>query len=151
MARPGDPQLTGKALEVLSLMRNENKSLAAASREAGISPRAVRRRVGRAMTKRGLHWVANPWDRISRPVRLLADGGVFVVEVRDSRTASRVARYWNAVDRFLKTGDENVLREFKGRSFFSRGTQHQFLTDVASLQRLALVGEVQFEDLYARL
>ena len=75
-------------------------------------------------------------------------GEVVSVEVRDSRTASRNARYWNAVDRYLRTGNEKLLRPFRGKSFSSRGVRHEFVTDTDTLERAALIGQVTFEDLY---
>jgi hypothetical protein len=145
----GEETNRGRALEALSLMRRKGLSLTAAAKEADITPRQVHRWAGRALTKRGRRWMAKPWDRLSRRLRFIDARGLMEVEARDSRTATRIARYNAAVHRFLTTGDERALREFNRKSFSSRGVVHYFLTDSDVLQTLALVDEIAFEDMYA--
>lgn len=141
--------LQSKAFDVLSMMRTDGLSRTRAAQIAGISTRELHERVGRVLVKRGRRWIAKPWDRIPRPVRFLSEDGVFSVVARDSRTASRIARYWNAVDRYLRTGDASVLDEFRSQSFTSYGLTYEYVTDVEVLDRLALVGEVRIDDIYA--
>lgn len=138
-----------RALEALSLMRRRRLSLTDAAKEVGITRAAVQQWVGRALIKRRGRVVARPYDRIPRPIRFLDEHGQIEVEVRDSRTATRVAQWWSAVDFYLKSGDESVLRPFRGRSFSSHGVRFEFITDTELLERAALVGQVTFEDIYA--
>jgi hypothetical protein len=72
------------------------------------------------------------------------------VSVRGSRLASRIAKYENAVRRYLETGDTTALQEFVGKSIKVGKTQYPFVTDMHLLNRLGQKGEVSFEDLYAR-
>lgn len=139
-----------KALDVLALMRGDGMSLTAASRLVEITPEAVREEVGHVLFKEGRRWRVKPWDRIPRPVRFLTRRGVIEVVARDSRTASRIARYWNAVHQFARTGDESLLDPFRNRTFQSFGETFEFLTDEDAIERLALVGQVSFEDLYSQ-
>lgn len=143
-----EPEERHRALEALSLMRREGLSLTAAARQVDLTQKAVRRWVGRALEKPGARWAAKPWDRISRHMRVLSPQGLIEVEVRDSRTASRNASYWNAVDQYLRTGNEELLRPFRGKSFSSRGVRYEFVTSTDVIERAALVGQVEFEDLY---
>ena len=142
-----------RALEVLSLMRTEEQSLHKASRRVGIDPRTVISRVGQALTFRRGRWHAKPRDRLPRRVRMLDARGNFEIEIRDSRQVSVIAAYWNAVYRFLEKGDEKVLEPFVDLEITAgpAGEIHKLITDPQTLIRLAMVGEVQFEDRYAQL
>ncbi len=66
--------------------------------------------------------------------------------VRDSRTASLIARHAAAVHAYLGgTADESVLRPYRGKSFRAGKQTHVLETDPEQLARLALGGE--FDDL----
>jgi hypothetical protein len=72
------------------------------------------------------------------------------VKTRSARTASLVGKYFNAVDRALRTGDPRHLAAFVGRSVRHGRGRAPFVTDLPTLERLAHVGEVSFIDLYAK-
>ena len=71
-----------------------------------------------------------------------------MVDVRSSRTASRLAKYWAAVDHYLRTGDRRRLQPFAAQRFRARGQLVAYVTDPYQLEQLANAGEVRFEDLY---
>ena len=81
-------------------------------------------------------------------MRVLTERGLVVLDVRSSRTATRLATYWNAVDTYLRTGDRRPLSPYEGRSLLLEGHRMPFITDPALLDRLAHAGQVTFEDLY---
>lgn len=87
-------------------------------------------------------------DHTTRSMRFLAPDGIIAVDVEGSDSASRVGRYWNAVHRYLKTGDTRQLKQFRGQRLQSQGQRFPFVTDTELLERLAHAGEVQFEDIY---
>jgi DNA-binding transcriptional MerR regulator len=91
--------------------------------------------------------VVVPYDRMKRPMRVLTPHGVLVLDVRHSRSASRLGQYWNAVDAALR-GDLGPLRAFRGKSIRVGKVAYPYLTDMRTLKRLAHAGEVRFEDLY---
>ena len=70
------------------------------------------------------------------------------LDIADSRAAARLAKYWNAVHHYLKTGDDGPLGPFQGKGIRIGGEFFQFTTDLATLERLARAGEIQFEDIY---
>lgn len=72
------------------------------------------------------------------------------MDVTDSRTASRVGTYWNAVDHYLRTGDARPLRAFRGKTIRAGKVALPFVTDPRTLKRLAQVDEVRFESIYAQ-
>jgi hypothetical protein len=131
-------------------MRARGLSLAQAAAHSGTTPRTMQRHIGRALTKgNGGRYAATKWDRIPRTMRFLTENGVIDLILRDSRTASELARYMSAVDQFLKTGDSNLLSAFRGKGVRSGKTTHPYVTNRRLLERLAYAGEVSFEDLYA--
>ena len=138
-----------RALSALSRMRS-GLSLHAAAREAHTTAATVRRYLPTAVqrTKAG-RFVASASDQYVRSIRILTAQGQKIVSVRGSRTASRIAEYWSAVDHFLKTGNSQRLWKFRSQSFQAGKVKYPFLTSPETLKRLGFAGEVQFEDLYA--
>lgn len=139
-----------RALEALSEMREQRKSLTQAARAAQTTPRTVKRHVAPALRKtRTGRYKPTPSDRLPRSLRFLTPEGIISVEVGGSRAASEIARHWAAVDRYLRTGQTDALREFRGRAIRVGKGRYPFVTDPRTLGRLARAGEVSFEDLYA--
>lgn len=84
---------------------------------------------------RGGRWAANRTDRVERWLKSYENGTRIEVLVRDSRTATRLSRYANAVGRYRETGDPSRLAEFEGKSYFdAAGKGHTFETDPAALR-----------------
>ena len=116
-ARPTESQLAReRALQALHEMR-AGLSLRAAAAHAHTTPATVRKYVGRALRQApGGHFVPTSYDRYARRLRFLSKEGLIEISVHDSRTASKVAEYFAAVDRYLKTGNTEQLRAFRGKS-----------------------------------
>ena len=66
----------------------------------------------------------------------------------DSRTASRIAEYMNAVRALVRTGDSSALLNFKGEYFEAGGVRYEFVTDPEFLYKLGDAGELEIEGLY---
>ncbi len=87
--------------------------------------------------------------RRQRRIRIYDMKGSLYVTVRSPTTASRIAKYHNAVRRFVQTGDASRLRGFHdGFIVDARGRRHPFLTDPAAIRRLARAGEFRFTSIY---
>lgn len=143
------PHVKRRVLDALAAMRH-GKSLARAARLARTTPTTVRRHAGDAIRKANDgHYVPRDRDSIARPMRFLAPDGVMALDVRSSAVASRIGRYWNAVDRYLRTGKRDALAPFRGKRIRADNHLHEFITDPRTIDRLANAGEVRFEDLYA--
>jgi hypothetical protein len=138
------------ALKVLSLMRTKGKSLTAAIKEAETKRAIVDRYVGSALVK-GVNrrYRAKASDRFARELHFLTPEGRISITVRGSRTASKIAEYSAAVDRYLNTGDTAQLDKYRGKSVRAGKLKLSFLTDPKILDRLANAEQVGFEDLYA--
>ncbi len=142
-----------KSAHVLTAMRSEKISLAKAAREHGISPKTVRRYAGSALRKgsRGTYR-ARATDTILRALIIPTPEGLTEIATRDSRSASIVAEYANAVQVFLQTGDDSELRPFRGEHIIdAEGNRIPLLTDLDELERLGAAGVLSFESLYAKV
>ena len=77
--------------------------------------------------------------------------GLRETAVRGTRRASMVGTYWNAVHRYLETGDASALDEFEGKHLTdAKGVKVPLLTDLPELDRLGSAGVLSFESIYAR-
>ncbi len=143
-------QARERALATLALMRRKGLALAMAAKAERTSPRTVKRYVGSTLRQKGPRGRYRPraYDRIPRTLHVVTPQGTLPVTVRDSRTASRIAQYMNAVRTYVSTGDSSALNRFKGKTFQAGGKTYPFLTDPASLDRLADAGALAIEELY---
>lgn|SRR5574341_135610 len=140
-----------RALHVLNAMRTAGMSLTLAAWFHGTSPKTVRKYVGGAVQRdaRGQYRAAAS-DRLTRRLEFLTPHGKIPVTVRDSRAASRIARYHNAVKRFADTGDAEGLRAFQGQTLRVGKTRLPFVTDLDTVRRLAQAGELSLDSIYVR-
>jgi hypothetical protein len=147
--KPSQRQARERALEAVALMRREGKTLGVAAQAAGTTPNTVKKYGGTALDRtRAGRYAATASDRLYRRMVMTTPAGQVEIDVIDSRTASRIARYNNAVRRYLETGDTSALREFAGKSVQAGKRRYPFITDPAALDRLARAGELSFESLY---
>ena len=141
-----------KSARVLTTMRTEGASLSRASHEEGISPATVLRHAKSALRKTSQgRYTARKSDRLLRALVIPSPEGLAEIATLDSRAATLVGEYWNAVNGFLETGDETALARFRGVSITdASGNTIQLLTDPADLERLGSAGILSFHSIYAR-
>jgi hypothetical protein len=127
-------------------------SLRQASRKFDLNPRKVSQLARPALRKnRNGRWAARTHDRLLRVLVIPTPGGLREIGMRDSRQATLLGKYWNAVERYRDTGDSSALREFRGKYIIdASGKQVALLTDLRELDRLGSAGVLSFESLYAR-
>jgi hypothetical protein len=133
-------------------MRSEKASLQKVSKEYGISPHTVKRWAGSVLQKQSSgKWVARKGDTLLRVLTIPTPEGTREIGVRGSRQATRLALFWNAVRRYVETGDSSKLKRFTGKYIRdATGAQIPFITDLKQLNRLGSAGVLSFESLYAR-
>ena len=130
-----------KSLEVLKKMRTKGYSITKASREVGIKPKTVLKHTN-AVKKVGTWWKAKRYDKIERTMRIASNGREYFVDTRDSRNASKLGKYQNALKIFYNTGDESVLIPFKNKRIRdSKGKWHTLETNPDKLWDIADVRE----------
>ena len=144
--------LWDRVVAVISKMRSDRASLQQASREVGVSPRTVIRRGSRALRKQtNGRYMAKASDRLLRVLMIPTPAGTAEIVVPDSRQATLLAEYWNAVHRFFETGEASRLKKFHGKHITdANGAKILLTTDLAELNRLGAAGVLSFESLYAR-
>lgn len=149
--RPSHPaagQARTRALDALRFLRS-GKTLTQATKDAKTTPNAIKRYAGSALTKAPSGRVsAKPSDRLERMLNVPTAAGPVPLPVRDSRTATRLGRYWNAVQDYLETGSSAGLRSFRSKGVTIQKHYYPLITDPTTLDRLADGGLLHFSDLY---
>lgn len=126
-----------KSLKVLSAMRKEKLSLSKASKISGISPKTVIRSTNALKSVNG-KWRVKAFDRIPRVMAINEDGRETWIAISDSRTASIIGKYHNAVKKFYETGDTTFLKPFEGKAIKDAdGNTHILETDPDRLYAIA--------------
>ena len=135
MLTPSLQETRKRALAVLSKMRQGSR-LSVAAKEVGIDPRTVTKHLGSAVTKLNGKYRARPVDSISRSMVVYSRGKQFVITVIDSKTASTIGQYFNAVRQYLNTGDSAALKKFKNVLVVdSDGTKYKLETSGKKYRR----------------
>jgi len=143
-----------RVTHVIQKMRREEMSLTRAAEGFGLDRRKVIRLGGSAIRKgKNGRYAAKSYDRLLRVMVIpsLEPGGRTEVAVRDSRTASKLAVYFDAIHKYQATGDRSGLKKFKDLKLLdANGQQIPLLTDPVELRKLGSAGVLSFESLYAR-
>ena len=137
-------QARERALRAVNRMRREGLSVAQAARQEGTTRNTIMRHAGSAVESRGGRMRAKPADRLTRRMNVLGPQGLTTVTVRGSRQATVIAEHWNAIRRYVNSGDDSELRRFYGRTV--GGVELESDPDV--IDQLAAVGALDFEDIY---
>ena len=139
-----------RVLDAIALKRRHPElSLTIAAKRSGTTLKTIRRYADPTLRIRSGRLDVAPTDKIVRELRFLDAKGQIEITVRNSRDASRVARYSNAVRRYVIFGDDGQLQKFKGKSIRAGGKSFEFVTDPVLLNRLARAGEISFMDIYS--
>jgi hypothetical protein len=142
---PSEQLARRHAFQALSDMRTEGLSLEQAAARHDTTPNAVLRHVGAALRRdEGGRYAPTTTDRLYRPLRVLTTEGELDLDTRSFRTASLVGAHWNAVTRFVETGDTTRLAPFVGKKVQG----HELETRQEVIEERAHRGELSFEDLY---
>ena len=80
----------------------------------------------------------------SERIRVLTEGRARFIEVPDERDRSTIGSYWNAIKRYVYTGDDTELFPFEGEAIEG----YPLETDRDAIDEAARRGEVAFEDIY---
>jgi hypothetical protein len=143
-----------KSLDVISKMRTKGLSLREASRDKDIkiNPRTVPPLAGRALKKRSNgSYAVTERDSLLRVLMIPTSEGLREIAVRDSRQATKLGRYSDALQKYLRGDDSSSLEQFRGQFVKdASGTQIPLITDLKELSRLGSAGILSFESLYAR-
>lgn len=76
---------------------------------------------------------------------VLTANGAVDVTLRNSRQRTLVGEHWNAVRRFVNTGDATALAKFRGIQVAGV----DFETDLAAIEAWGRIGEIDLDDIYS--
>lgn len=141
-----------RVVAVVSKLRSQGSSLQQTSREIGISPHTVKRWAGSALRKTPSgRYQAKKRDKLLRVLMIPTHEGPREIAIRDSRQATLLGEYWNAVHRYLATGDSAAIEKFKGKHITdAKGKHIDLLTNLRELDQLGSAGAMSFESIYGR-
>jgi hypothetical protein len=126
-------------------MRSRGESLSQAARLERTTPRTVVRIIPKQFKRSSSgRYTATRGDTLRRDLTVLGFDGYVPVAVRSSRHAQLASAHLVAVNRFLRTGDEEWLKPFIGK----RVGGVELLTDQDRLQVLADADLVKLDGLY---
>jgi hypothetical protein len=145
---PEEMELRVRSLEVLTKARTTNKSLTKIAKQNGISLKTVLHNTN-AFKKVNRRWVAKRFDKIPRSMKINEKGKKISVEINDSRHASTIGKYHNAVKE-LKNGNKKKIKEFsKIKIRDSNNKLHSFEVRPKKLLEIEeRVEEPEFVDVY---
>ena len=147
---PRQKLLREKSLTVLSELRNtKGKTISQAANDNNITVKNVIKHTNGFKKVNGKP-VVKRWDRIKRVMRINSGGKEKSVEIKDSRTASVVGRYHNAVKQFLNTGDRTKLSKFRNKKVKdSSGKLHRLEINPEEIIRInQRIEEPEFYEVY---
>ncbi|MGH7239428.1 MAG: hypothetical protein ACREHG_05090, partial [Candidatus Saccharimonadales bacterium] len=67
------------------------------------------------------------------------------LSVTDERTSKTISAYLSAVSRYLTTGLDSWLRDFRGKSIVVGGKRYHFLTNTDRLEKMENTGELKLQ------
>jgi hypothetical protein len=130
---------------VLARMRTHEESLSKAARALHTTPRTVRRLVGKQLRRSASgRYSATRSDRLKREINVLGAEGYEPVTVTSSKQAHLASEHLIAVNRFLRTGDTEWLKPFRGK----RIGGIELLTDPKRIREFAEADLVKMDGLY---
>ncbi len=151
---PNEQDLWNSISQVPGRMRSDNVSLAEACRDLGVFPDEVLRLARPAFRKLANgEYAAKDRDEIFRMLCILSkEEGLIEFPTTDSRQASLIGIFWNAVRHYLRTGDPFELNSLKHRAVRDpTGKRVPLLTDLKEIERRAYAGVLRFESIYGAI
>ncbi len=118
-------------------MTKSGSSFTASCAHEKIDPRTVRKHISIALYKRNNRIKPKKFDHLFRNMRTNEQGRDVFVELSDSREATRLAQYHDAVRAYLQNGELGPLNGYSGQGVVdSDGSFHAFETNPKALVTL---------------
>ena len=138
-----------RSLEILGIAKKSKQSLSEISKKNHVSVKTVINNTN-AFKKVNNKWFPKKFDRISRVIKINENGTEKSIEVNDSRIASSIGSYHNAVKQFLNNGNLKQLKKFaKIKIKDSNGKIHRFETNPKKIIHInERIEEPEFYEIY---
>ena len=149
---PKKQKLLIQVAHAMTAMRSEGLSLTKAAQVYHLDPRTMLRYAGSGLRKDSSNkYKPRPSDRLLRPMVIPTEHGLAEIAIRSSRDATKVAKYWDAVQWYLETGDASRLKPFQSHEIIdASGARVPLIVDLSELERLGSAGVLSFESIYAK-
>jgi len=149
---PANQERWIQALNTIAKMRLEKTTLTRTARALGTDAKTVKQLVRSSLRKdRRGRIVATTRDKHLRVLTIPGPKGAREVAVRDSRTASQLATYADAVRKYIRRGDPSALKGFLKLTLKdANGRRIRLVTNLRQLNELGHAGVLSFEMLYVR-
>lgn len=146
---PRQKSLRERSLEILSIAKKSKQSLSEISKNHDISLKTIINNTN-AFKKINNKWIPKKFDRISRVIKINENGKEKSIEIKDSRIASSIGSYHNAVKQFLNTGNKKSLSEFRNKKIKDAyGKLHKFETNPKKIIGInERIEEPEFYEIY---
>jgi hypothetical protein len=138
------------SLEILRSLR-KGESLTHVLEKRGLRKDFALKNLGNQLQKSNGKWIACKTDSLEVEMSVYTKDGLKSVVTTSSKDRSRIARYFNDVQKALKTGDESVLRKYKKLNLIdAEGKEHNFETDLDRLYEIReTIEEPEFFEIYS--
>jgi hypothetical protein len=146
---PRQKSLRERSLEILSIAKKSKQSLSEIAKKNHVSVRTVINNTN-AFKKVSNRFIPKKFDRISRVIKINENGKEKSIEIKDSRVASSIGSYHNAVKQFLNTGNKKSLSEFRNKRIKdAQGKLHKFETNPKKIIDInERIEEPEFYEIY---
>ncbi|WP_048198633.1 hypothetical protein [Methanocella arvoryzae] len=140
--------MRAKTTEVVGIARRTGKPIQDLARQYGLTMDEIKRHTG-AVKKLGDTWAVTAYDHVPREMLIFENGREVQIEVADSREATKISQYHNAIRGYLAAkgpAKEKALRQLKNygsiRIKDATGRLHSLETDPDVIREIVLRKEV---------
>ena len=133
------PSLKTERLRALTVLREMRRgtTLTRASAQYGMTREEAKRHLRSTIFKLRRRWRARKTDSIERGMIIYERGRIRSIIVTNSKDASTIGEYFNAVRDFLQSGNSSVLARFKKvRITDSKGKKHRLETNPDKIREI---------------
>lgn len=76
------------------------------------------------------------------------DRGLLELDLASQEARSLIGKHHSAIGRYLETGDDERLRDLRGKTLRTRGETYELETDPETIEQFALAGDLGYDDVY---
>lgn len=87
----------------------------------------------------------------SKLIYVLTTEGWQLLHFHGYKEPTKAGVYWNAVKRYINTGDNRDLRKLTGQRIQAEEGTFTLETDLDTIDEYASAGELEFDDIYEQL
>ena len=107
--------MRARTTEVVGIARRTGKPIQDLAKQYGLTMDEIKRHTG-AVKKLGNTWTVTAYDHIPREMIIFENGREVQIEFSDSREASKIGKYHNAIGRYLAMKGPAKEKESDGGS-----------------------------------